>query len=345
MNKKGVTHKKTVIVILILALLITGIFSLTQGSVKIPVSHIAKVVMMELGMGVDEMIKPSYAFIIINIRLPRIIISTIVGGILAIIGVAFQAIFKNPMADPYIMGVSSGAAFGATLGIVFGWGMSFAGLNLISGMAFVGALATVFIVYNMAKFGSKVSTTGILLAGIVMNAFLSSLISLIMILYQNDIDKIVTWTMGSFNAASWDQVRMIMVPATLGILYLISKTNALNVLVLGEDEAQNLGVDVQKLKKQTLIISSFLAAFAVSVSGIIGFVGLIIPHLFRMIFGANHKILIPTCFIGGALFLMGCDTLARSIVPNMEIPVGIITSIFGGPFFFYLLYKNKRKLV
>lgn len=345
MNKNGVVHKKTVLVMLIAALLGTGIFSLTQGSVKIPISHIAKVVMMELGVRVDDTVKPAHAFIITNVRLPRIIISTIVGGILAIIGVAFQAIFKNPMADPYVMGISSGAAFGATLGIVFGWGANFAGLNMISGMAFIGAVSTVFIVYNMARFGSKVSTTGILLAGIVMNAFLSSWISLIMILYHNDIDKIVTWTMGSFNAASWDQVKMILLPAALGILFLISKTNALNALVLGEDEAQNLGVDVQKVKKQTLIISSFLAAFAVSVSGIIGFVGLIIPHLFRMIFGANHKVLIPTTFIGGALFLMGCDTLARSIVPNMEIPVGIITSIFGGPFFFYLLYKNKRKMV
>jgi iron complex transport system permease protein len=343
-KKNGVAHKKTIVVIMIVALFITGIFSLTQGSVKIPVSNIVKVIMMEMGYGVDDTIKPAHIFIVTNVRLPRIIISSIVGGILAIIGVAFQAIFKNPMADPYVMGISSGAAFGATLGIVFGWGVNFAGLNMISGMAFVGAVSTVFIVYNMAKFGAKVSTTGILLAGIVMNAFLSSWISLIMILYHNDIDKIVTWTMGSFNAASWDQVRMIILPAILGILFLISQTNALNALVLGEDEAQNLGVDVQGLKKRTLIIASFLAAFAVSVSGIIGFVGLIIPHLFRMIFGANHKVLIPTAFIGGALFLMGCDTLARSIVPNMEIPVGIITSIFGGPFFFYLLHKNKQKM-
>lgn len=344
MKKNGVAHKKTIVVIMIAALFITGLFSLTQGSVKIPVSNIVRVIMMEMGYGVDDTVKPAHIFIVTNVRLPRIIISSIVGGILAIIGVAFQAIFKNPMADPYVMGISSGAAFGATLGIVFGWGVNFAGQGMISGMAFVGAVSTVFIVYNMAKFGAKVSTTGILLAGIVMNAFLSSWISLIMILYHNDIDKIVTWTMGSFNAASWDQVRMIIMPAILGILFLISQTNALNALVLGEDEAQNLGVDVQSLKKRTLIIASFLAAFAVSVSGIIGFVGLIIPHLFRMIFGANHKVLIPTAFIGGALFLMGCDTLARSIVPNMEIPVGIITSIFGGPFFFYLLHKNKRKM-
>lgn len=334
MNSK--VKNKPVMVILVALLLLTMAFSVAQGSVKIPVKDV-------IGVLFAGEIKPSHAFIVKQVRLPRVLLSAIVGGTLSVIGASFQAIFKNPMADPYVMGVSSGAAFGATLGIVFGLGVSFAGLNVISFMAFLGALLTVLLVYNLAKIGNKVSTMGILLAGIVANAILSAFISFMMILFHNDIDKIVTWTMGSFNGASWEQVKLLVLPVSLGLIYLLSQSRALNAMVMGEEVAQNLGVNVERLKKSTLIIASLLAAFAVSVSGIIGFVGLIVPHLFRMIFGANHKVLIPVSFVGGALFLLICDTLARSVVPNMEVPVGIVTAIFGGPFFLFLLQRQKKK--
>ncbi len=334
MNSK--VKNKPVMVILVALLLLTMAFSVAQGSVKIPVKDVIDVLFA-------GEIKPSHAFIVKQVRLPRVLLSAIVGGTLSVIGASFQAIFKNPMADPYVMGVSSGAAFGATLGIVFGLGVSFAGLNVISFMAFLGALLTVLLVYNLAKIGNKVSTMGILLAGIVANAILSAIISFLMILFHNDIDKIVTWTMGSFNGASWEQVKLLVLPVSLGLIYLLSQSRALNAMVMGEEVAQNLGVNVERLKKSTLIIASLLAAFAVSVSGIIGFVGLIVPHLFRMIFGANHKVLIPVSFVGGALFLLICDTLARSVVPNMEVPVGIVTAIFGGPFFLFLLQRQKKK--
>lgn len=329
------------IIILVSVLILFAMYAVTQGSVKIPVSNVLKIIFSS--DSADE-IKASHVFIVNNVRLPRIIVAVLVGGLLSIIGAAFQAIFKNPMADPYVMGVSAGASFGATLGIIFGIGVNLLGMGMISVMAFAGAMVTMLIVYSLARVGGKVSTTGILLAGIVMNALLSSIVSFIMIMHHDEIDKVIIWTMGSFNAASWEHVKLIVIPTIIGVGYLMSLSRELNTLMLSEDDAKNIGVNVEKIKKTVLVVSSFLAAFSVSVSGIIGFVGLIVPHFFRMIFGSDHRILLPVSFIGGGLFMLACDTLARSIIPNMEIPVGIITSIIGGPFFLILLQKYKKRL-
>ncbi len=339
----GIKRKSNLIkiVLLIISLIGFATFSVTQGSVKIPVSNVVSIL---FSSEAADSIKPAHIFIVENVRLPRILLSASVGGMLAVIGTVFQALFKNPMADPYVMGVSSGAAFGATLGIVFGLGVTFTGMSLVSMMAFIGALITMLVVYTLASVGGKISTTGILLAGIVVNALLSSLISLIMIIYHNEIDRIVTWTMGSFNAASWDHIKLILIPMIFGVAYMISLSRELNTLNLSDEDAKNMGVDVERLKKTALVVASMLAAFSVSVSGIIGFVGLIVPHFFRMIFGSDHRILLPVSFIGGALFMLICDTIARSVLPNMEIPVGIITSIIGGPFFLMLLHKHKKRM-
>ena len=339
----GIKRKANLIkiVVLIIALIGFAIFAITQGSVKIPVSNVVSIICS--GKSIDT-IKPAHIFIVENIRLPRILLSASVGGMLAVIGTVFQALFKNPMADPYVMGVSSGAAFGATLGIIFSVGVSLAGMGLVSMMAFVGAMITMLVVYSLASVGGKISTTGILLAGIVVNALLSSLISFIMIVYHNKIDQIVTWTMGSFNAASWDHLKLIIIPMFFGVAYMVSLSRELNALNLSDEDAKNMGVNVERIKKIALVIASLLAAFSVSVSGIIGFVGLIVPHFFRMIFGSDHRILLPVSFVGGALFMLICDTLARSVLPNMEIPVGIITSIIGGPFFLLLLQKHKKRM-
>ncbi|MDN5351631.1 MAG: cobalamin transport system permease protein [Clostridiales bacterium] len=337
-------HKNKIVILLAAALAAFALFSVTQGSVKIPLRDVAKIVFSALGGDALADIKPTHAFIVLQVRLPRIFLAAMVGGVLAVIGAAFQAIFRNPMADPYVMGVSSGAAFGATIGTILGWSASFIGFSGISILAFAGALSTVAIVYQLARVGTRVSATGILLAGIVMNALLSSAISLMMLLNHSKIDKIVTWTMGSFNASSWDHVKWIAIPALLGSLMLLSDARAFNALVMGEEDAQGMGVDVNKLKRRTLIVASFLAAFTVSVSGIIGFVGLVVPHLLRMMIGSDHRRLLPVSFLGGALLLLVCDTMARSLIENMEIPVGIITALIGGPFFLMLLQRHKREL-
>lgn len=342
LSKKG---QSVGIAALIAALCLTMVYAIAKGSVNIPVTHVATILKSAVFGGLPQWIEPTDAFIVMQVRLPRILLAAMVGGTLSVIGAAFQAIFRNPMADPYVMGISSGAAFGATLGIVFGLGASFIGLSAISMMAFAGALLTVLLVYNLARTGTKISPLNILLAGIVVNAILSAAISLLMILFQNDIDRIVTWTMGSFNAASWEHIQLLILPMLLGTGWLITKSRELNALLMGEEEALNMGVPVEGLKKSVLFVASLLAAFAVSVSGIIGFVGLIVPHLFRLVFGANHRWLIPASFFGGAWFLLVCDTIARSLVPNMEAPVGIVTAALGGPFFLYLLQSHKKKML
>lgn len=334
--------------IIILLCLVAGmsLFAITQGSVKIPVGDVFRVFAHRLGFSVNiENMREAHVFIVENIRLPRVIMASLVGGVLSVVGASFQAVFKNPMADPFVMGVSSGAAFGATMGIVFGFSASILGMGTISSLAFIGAFSTVLVVYTLARVGTKISTTSILLAGVVMNSFLSSIISLVMIIHQDEIAKIVMWTMGSFNASSWENVMRILIPSFIGFALIMTSARDLNAIVMGEEEAKNMGVDVDKTKKLILVYSSFLIAFSVSVSGIIGFVGLIVPHLFRMIFGSDHRTLLPVSFLGGALFLLICDTIARSIVPNMDIPVGIVTAVFGGPFFLYLLNKNKKNMV
>lgn len=328
------------ITLLLAVLIIMAIFAVTQGNVKISVPDVVKIT---LGLDDSTTIKASHSFIVMQVRIPRILLSLLVGGMLSVIGTIFQALFRNPMADPYVMGVSSGAAFGATIGILFGVGGTFLGMGMVSMLAFIGAMITILCVYQLARVGGKVSTTGILLAGIVINALLSAAISFLMILFHNEIDRIVTWTMGSFGATSWEQLGLIFIPAIVGVGYMMTHARELNAMVMGEDEARALGVSVDRLKKVLLILASLLSAFAVSVSGIIGFVGLIVPHFFRMVFGSDHRVLIPVSFLGGGLFMLVCDTLARSLLNSMEIPVGIITALFGGPFFLMLLQKHKRR--
>lgn len=330
---------KRIVVIIVLAVLLAGtaIFAMTQGSISIPVSHVFQIL-----TGDTANLKDSHIYIVIHVRLPRILLASMVGASLACIGAAFQAVFRNPMADPYIMGVSSGAAFGATIGLVLGFGVSLFGYSMISSMAFFCALASVALVYALAQYRGRITTTSILLAGVVVSYVLSAMISMLMILHDDKVSVILNWTMGSFNASSWSEIKLLLVPFILGTTYFLAVSKDLNALSLSEEEALSLGVNVQRTKKAVLLVSSAIAAFAVSVSGIIGFVGLVVPHVFRMMVGSNHKTLIPTSILGGALFLLLSDTIARSFVLGFEPPVGIITSLVGGPFFLFLLQKHKR---
>lgn len=311
------------------------------GTVKIPVRDVARIMGSWLLSKDCPEIKGSHIFIVLNVRLPRILLSAIVGAALALGGTCLQGVFGNPMADPYVMGSSTGAAFGATLGIVLGLNQGLLGLGTTSVFAFCGALGTTALVYKLAVTGDRVSTTSILLAGIVVSSILSSAISLLMLFNHQQLARAVTWTMGSFNGANWQQVWVVLVPMVIGTGILLSQARELNALVMGEEDAQSLGVPVERVKKIVLIAASFLAACAVSVSGIIGFVGLIVPHLCRLIFGADHRMLLPTTAVGGGIFLLLCDTLARTAIKGVEIPVGVVTSLFGGPFFLYLLRRTK----
>ena len=290
-------------------------------------------------------IKPTSVVILLNLRLPRILLACLVGAALSVVGTSFQGIFKNPMADPFVLGVSSGAALGATITMVFLKEINFFGMSLVACNAFIGAIITTFLVYNIAKVGTKVPVATLLLAGIAINYLLSSIISLMMTFNNEDIQKIVMWTMGSFSTAGFNEVILLFIIVVPSILFISVFSRDLNVMMLGDDSARSLGIDVNGFKKYIFVISTLMVAAVVSVSGIIGFVGLIVPHAIRMIFGSDNRVVIPFSALGGAIFLIICDTLARVVVPPSEIPVGIITSIFGVPFFIYLLYRTKKKAI
>lgn len=280
--------------------------------------------------------------IIWQIRFPRVLVGALVGGALSVSGVTYQGLLKNPMADPYVIGVSSGAALGASIGIVSKISFSFLGLSFTSIMAFVFAIVVVLTVYNIARVGKKVPMTTLLLSGMAIGQFLTALTSLIMIFFNKDMQRIMLWTMGSLSGKGWEQFIAIAPYTLAGILVIYYFANDLNIFLLGEDTANNLGVNVEKTKKILLIVSAVVTALAVSVSGIIGFVGLVIPHIVRIALGPNHKTLIPMSFIAGAILMVICDTLSRSVM-SQEMPVGIITAILGGPFFVYLLKNNKKQ--
>jgi len=343
------SYYKRVFVIGVFLLIIVIIAAANFGVADISFKQTAIIVLSKIpilnNFVFTDGIKSTSVIILLNLRLPRILLACLVGAALSVVGTSFQGIFKNPMADPFVLGVSSGAALGATITMAFLKEIHFFGMSMVAFTAFIGAIITTFLVYNIARVGTKVPVATLLLAGIAINYLLSSIISLMMTFNNNDIEKIVMWTMGSFSTAGWNEVILLFIIVVPSILFISTFSRDLNIMLLGEDSARSLGIDVNGFKKHIFVISTLMVAAVVSVSGIIGFVGLIVPHAIRMIFGSDNRVVIPFSALGGAIFLIICDTLARVIVPPSEIPVGIITSIFGVPFFIYLLYRTKKKAI
>lgn len=313
-----------------LAFILMAVFSISAGAVDMPLRKILDVF---LGKG-DEASRT----IILALRLPRVIEAAVVGMGLSVAGAFFQGLLRNPMADPYVLGISSGAALGATIAIVLGFGIL--GLNA---MAFIASLMTVFFVYAISKVGGRISMTTMLLAGIAVSAFMSAVISLMMLLNHSELSRIIFWTMGGFNLTSWEDVMFSVPVIAIGSFALYTFSRDVNAILTGEEVAEHLGVNTELVKKVVLVFGSLVTATAVSVGGVIGFVGLIVPHISRLMVGADNRVLVPFSAIFGATFLLFADVVARVILKPVEVPIGIITAAFGGPFFLYLLIKNRRK--
>lgn len=311
------------------------------GPVNIPSTTVAKILLSKLPL-MDSLFSHSWSnveeSIILQIRLPRVLLGVLVGSALAVAGAAMQGLFKNPMADPYVIGISSGAAFGATIAVVLG----VSGIFSVPLLAFIGAIFSAFLVYSIARTDGQMQIETLLLSGIAVAIFFSALTSFFMYVAGENLHQIVFWIMGGLWARSWDHVRVSFAPIIIGIMGIYVFARDLNVMQLGEESASHLGIETEQVKKILLALSSLIAGVAVSMSGIIGFVGLIIPHTVRLIVGPDYRILIPASALLGAIFLIFADSIARTIISPAELPVGIITAFFGAPFFIYLLRRRRR---
>ncbi len=339
---------KLILFISILVLLAAVILSATFGAAHISFLDAVRIMSSKIPLigkfiPIDDL-DASHVMIVLNLRLPRIILSALVGAALAVVGAALQGMFKNPMADPYVMGISSGASLGAAIAIIAGLEYTFSGIGFITIFAFAGSILTIVLIYSIARVGNKIPPTTLLLAGIAINFMLLSMVSVIMVFNRNQVEKIVFWVMGSVSAASWNQIAFLFPLVFIGIAIILAFSRDLNLMSTGEETAKSLGTEVEKVKKILIAICSLLVAASVSVSGAIGFVGLIIPHSVRLLSGSDHRSLLPFSAIGGAAFMVICDTIARSAAAPAEIPVGAVTSILGSPYFIYLLYMNKKKV-
>ena len=345
MHKKKYYRK--VYIALLITLFVVVLFSCSVGAADLSMVDAFKIIIQKLPFVgqilIEEPITNTMVSIIWRIRMPRILLAGIVGAALAFSGTIYQGLFKNPMAESFVLGVSAGAALGGAIGMILGISrvMGIGGTGL---MAFTGALLTTYLVYQLGRTGGRVSMTSLLLAGMAINFMLSAAISLLMIFNRQRMDNIIMWTMGSFANSTWGKVVLAFITVIAGMLVTRFFARDLNVLLMGEEEAKHLGIDVERTKKILLALSSFIAAMAVAVSGIIGFVGLIVPHAIRLVMGPDHRVLLPYSAVVGSIFLIIADTMARTLVSPLEIPVGIITALAGAPVFLYLLSRKKREM-
>lgn len=274
-----------------------------------------------------------------NLRLPRIILCVLVGAVLSVSGATYQSIFRNPLTDPYILGISSGASLGAAAAILLGLDKYQFGIGLA---ALAVALLTVLLIYRIASIGNRMHTATLLLTGVCFTFLATAIVSFLMVINQDKMDRIIFWTMGSFATTTWNDVLIVLPVALAGILVTLFYSKDLNLLLVGSETAKSLGVEVEKVKKILLLATTLMVAFAVSACGVIGFVGLVVPHCVRLVAGYDNRLVIPYSIFVGGIFLLLCDTLARVTLIPSEIPVGSVTALVGAPMFIYLLYKTKK---
>jgi len=285
----------------------------------------------------------TFASIISAIRLPRTALVLLTGAALGGSGAADQGLFRNPLADPYLIGVASGAGLGAVLAMSLNWPYSFWGLMAVPLAAFCAALATVFVVYSLARLGKTVPTTNLILAGVAFGSFASALTSYLMLRSTGDLHRAIAWMLGGASQAGWSPVLAVLPFLAIGLGILVLSGHSLNLMQYGDDQAQQLGLHVTRARTVILVAASLTTAAAVSFSGIIGFIGLIVPHVMRLWFGADYRRLLPLSILSGAGALLLADVLARTLLAPQELPVGIITALAGAPFFLWVLRRTKNQ--
>ena len=312
------------------------------GSTHIPLATLGQLFLAKLPfIEVEPTWAASVETIIFDIRLPRVILAGLVGAALAVAGATYQGLFRNPLADPYLIGVSQGAALGAVIGFLLPIPWQAASIPLL---AFAGAVAAVAVVYSIARVGKTLPMTTLILAGVALGAFLAAITYYLMIISGDKLHGIISWLLGTFSLTNWWQVTMVVPYIFVGVIVIWLHARPLNVMQLDEEQAQQLGINVERVKLILLGAATLITAAAVSFCGIIGFVGIIVPHAVRLIWGPDHRFLLPLATLVGAIFLILADTVARTMLAPTEIPVGVITAFLGAPFFLYLLRQKKRAI-
>ena len=324
------------------AVALIAAFALFWGAADIPPATVGRIVLHRLGLPIEADWPTKWGAIVWQVRMPRVILAGLVGATLAYAGATYQGVFRNPLAEPYLIGVASGAGLGATIVIVSPLAYSFGPLSPVPAAAFAGALIAVTITYLLARVGPLVPITTLILAGVAISSLATAAISYLMLTNEDRTLSVLSWLLGGFGTASWERVSLLLPYAAIGALLLLPFGRTLNVLQLSEEQARQLGVNVEAVKLTLLAVASLATAAAVAVSGIIGFVGLVVPHAARLLWGPDHRRLLPLSALLGAAFLILADLLARSLAPPHEIPVGVITAFVGAPFFLYLLRRQRR---
>ncbi len=341
-------HRRiSVLLLLVAALAVSTMVATALGAVSIPLDDIAKMSWNKVtAFDFTQTWRDIDETIVFQVRLPRVIGGALVGAALATAGVLFQGLLRNPMADPYIIGTSAGSALGATVAMLLPVSMAFLGFGMVPVLAFAGALATVFLVYYLARVGGKTPIVSMLLAGFVVSAMLTALMFLIITMsdsLHSRFASVYGFLMGGISVSGWGQIAVVAPVIIIGIVLARLWSFRLNAFALGEEGAAHVGVEVERNKTLFLALGSVLTAAAVSISGLIGFVGLVIPHALRLVLGPDHRTLIPASALAGAAFLVIADMLARTVASPRELPVGIITALIGAPVFLYLLRRGGKE--
>ena len=344
-SSRNPSHRSLAVIITVPAILLFAVIvvSAGMGYLAIPFSDVLRIILAEI-FGLEEMIRhldSSWPVVVTEVRLPRILAAAVVGGGLAVAGTVFQGILQNPLADPYTLGVSSGAAFGAALALIFNLG--FFGVYGVPVFAFVFAVITLFVVIFLASTAGnpdRFSSNNLILSGIIVAAILSAGLSFIKYVADEQVSVIIFWLMGSFASMTWEKLMVTAVFVAAGFCICLFYSRDLNLMALGGKTAATSGVDTKQMTLVLLVTASMIAAACVSISGIIGFVGLLVPHMMRAFTGPDNRRLLPVSLFSGAVLLAGADTLTRAVLPE-EIPIGVLTALIGGPFFCWIFRKRQ----